>query len=550
MHISPRRSVFVSYSHRDRIWLEKLRPHLGSLARERGLDIDFWDDTRITPGDLWESELLNALTAARVAILLVSSHFLDSNYIGTKELPHILEAARDARTQVLPIIVSSCRYVHHAMLGKLQSVNPPNQPLEGMTTARRNELFLRITELVDAALDNAAQLPASATTTPGDSSTDLHANIDEPIESPAAKIHEYMSPKLGACTSLQASEIPLQSKKKKVPHTLQAPEVDEDWQRIVIQRLADGSLLYQSIRAEEFLEGRVSSPQTKLIDRLLKECITFFSHRDVTALLYELLVPANLKNRLFVGPGALLTLDSYTSCIPWELLFDGNEPEIGLRCSILRKMVAINFTPRHECMVNQATVIGSPLIKFSDENISDLPGAEAEARQVAEQLSHAGFEVDCLIGKGSVENFSALLSKPCRVLHLTGHGAYEAVNLGEDRAISGFLIGDDIILSSTEILQFRTAPELVFLNASYLGRPPSFKGNTSTTKEAEKFNQPNSTASIPDQFLAIGTHAVIAPIGVVDDQSAAVFAEAFYHALFAGRRLGEAVFEARLAAHS
>ena len=107
-----RGGVFVSYSHRDGIWLEKVRPHLGSLARERGFDVDFWDDTRIRPGTAWESELMDALQSARVAILLVSSHFLNSGYIGDKELPLILEGAQDTRMTLLPVILSPCRWAH------------------------------------------------------------------------------------------------------------------------------------------------------------------------------------------------------------------------------------------------------------------------------------------------------------------------------------------------------------------------------------------------------------------------------------------------------
>jgi hypothetical protein len=34
-----RTKVFVSYSHKDGIWLEELRPHLGALAREKGIDL-------------------------------------------------------------------------------------------------------------------------------------------------------------------------------------------------------------------------------------------------------------------------------------------------------------------------------------------------------------------------------------------------------------------------------------------------------------------------------------------------------------------------------
>lgn len=43
-----RSSVFISYSHEDVVWLERLRVHLTPLVRENKIEI--WDDTKITPG--------------------------------------------------------------------------------------------------------------------------------------------------------------------------------------------------------------------------------------------------------------------------------------------------------------------------------------------------------------------------------------------------------------------------------------------------------------------------------------------------------------------
>jgi hypothetical protein len=159
MPANTRAGLFVSYSHRDGIWLEKLRPHLGALARERGFDVDFWDDTRIRPGSAWETELMDALQSARVAILLVSSHFLNSGYIGDKELPVILDGAQQSRVTVLPVILSPCRWAHHPVLGTIQSVNPPDQPLQGLSAVKRETVFLRVTELADAALRADAAMP-------------------------------------------------------------------------------------------------------------------------------------------------------------------------------------------------------------------------------------------------------------------------------------------------------------------------------------------------------------------------------------------------------
>ncbi len=549
-----RPSVFVSYSHRDGIWLEKLRPHLGSLARERGFDVNFWDDTKIRPGAAWESELLDALGSARVAILLISSHFLDSDYIGGRELPPLLEAAAAASTTVLPVILSPCRYVHHPLLGKLQSVNPPSQPLQGMSAVRREALFLRVTEYVDAALDGAepaSATPAAATAVvaPEPSAADAPApaapTSPEVVETAGAadtSDHEPLAPAAWA----PVSPLPALAAQ---PRALPTLDLNDDWRRVVIQKLADGSLLFQSIVGDERLESRVAPPQQRLVDRLVTAC-TGSGRQDrlAAATLYELLVPADLKGRLFDGRGVLLTLDAATARIPWELLLDmgtaGGDPgvpEIGLRCSIVRKTVAERFTPHPGSSADRALIIGAPAV--DPAVLPELPGAVAEARQAADQLTNAGFEVECRIGDDALQNFTAVLSRPCRVLHMTGHGAYEYVPHVGEPALTGFVMGVDAYFTATEVLQMRTAPEVVFLNAAFLGR----HGTSVATDAADILSSP--ATSMPDQFLAIGTRAVLAPVGAIEDLAAEAFAVAFYAGLFRGGSLGEAVLEARHAAH-
>src|SRR3954470_17624379 len=80
----PRTKVFISYSHADRTWLERLKWHLKPLVREGRLDC--WDDTRIRPGDDWKREIRTALEKAQVAVLLISARFFASDFIDKNEL--------------------------------------------------------------------------------------------------------------------------------------------------------------------------------------------------------------------------------------------------------------------------------------------------------------------------------------------------------------------------------------------------------------------------------------------------------------------------------
>src|SRR5690242_18195551 len=89
---SPRNKVFISYSHVDKEWLERLKRHLRPVVREGRLDC--WDDTHIRPGDDWKQEIRNALDTAQAAVLLISADFFASDFIDESELPPLLAAAQ------------------------------------------------------------------------------------------------------------------------------------------------------------------------------------------------------------------------------------------------------------------------------------------------------------------------------------------------------------------------------------------------------------------------------------------------------------------------
>jgi TIR domain len=144
MENSDRTSVFVSYCHRDKRWLDRLRVHLKSL--ERDFDIDLWDDTRIRPGDLWKKEIEAAVDRCNVAILLVSADFIASDFISTNEVPPLLKSAEENGARILPIIVSPCLFLRKQALSQFPSVNDPSDPLIGMQEGQQEAVFLRVSE--------------------------------------------------------------------------------------------------------------------------------------------------------------------------------------------------------------------------------------------------------------------------------------------------------------------------------------------------------------------------------------------------------------------
>jgi hypothetical protein len=68
--------VFLAYSKNDSAWRQRLTTMLAPLLR---IGLSCWDETNIQPGQHREEEIAAAISEARVAVLLLSAEFLDSD---------------------------------------------------------------------------------------------------------------------------------------------------------------------------------------------------------------------------------------------------------------------------------------------------------------------------------------------------------------------------------------------------------------------------------------------------------------------------------------
>ena len=108
MRTPTRPTVFVSFSHQDEPWKDRLVTHLGVLQRQ-GL-LDLWDDRRIGAGADWRREIRQAMDRACVAVLLVSADFLTSEFILGEEVPRLLQRRDEEGLRVFPVIVRPCAW--------------------------------------------------------------------------------------------------------------------------------------------------------------------------------------------------------------------------------------------------------------------------------------------------------------------------------------------------------------------------------------------------------------------------------------------------------
>jgi hypothetical protein len=146
-----RNQIFISYSHKDSEWLDKLLTHLRPFSRKG--KISLWTDQDSHAGANWAEEIKTALDSARVAVLLVSPNFLASDFIADNELPPLLEAARHKDLQVIWIAVSASAYIE-AGIGAYKAANRPREPLDSLSPAKQNDELVRIATQISNAFSS------------------------------------------------------------------------------------------------------------------------------------------------------------------------------------------------------------------------------------------------------------------------------------------------------------------------------------------------------------------------------------------------------------
>jgi len=140
--------VFISYSHQDEEWKDRLEPHLGALQQANLLSV--WDDRQIAMGEDWYPEIEAVLNSADIAILLISAHFLNSAFILGKEIPPLLKRRKQDGMRVIPLILKPCPWRKIDWLAKMQGASRDNAALSGMS---EHDADLTLSDLAEGVLD-------------------------------------------------------------------------------------------------------------------------------------------------------------------------------------------------------------------------------------------------------------------------------------------------------------------------------------------------------------------------------------------------------------
>src|SRR5450631_982102 len=95
--------IFYCYAHEDKALRDDLEMHLSSLKHQK--QITHWHDGEIYPGMEWQQEMEVHLNTAHVILLLISPHFMASDYCYGIEMEQAIKRHNTGKSCVIPIIL-------------------------------------------------------------------------------------------------------------------------------------------------------------------------------------------------------------------------------------------------------------------------------------------------------------------------------------------------------------------------------------------------------------------------------------------------------------
>lgn len=132
-------SIFISYSHRNSEWLEKILIHLAPLKRKLGLRI--FSDKEIQTDEAWRARIQSEIEHCASAVLLISPDFLASDFIANHELPRLFGRRESKNIQIFMIFLDHCAYKLEREISEYQAFNNPDEPLSAISETEANRVL-------------------------------------------------------------------------------------------------------------------------------------------------------------------------------------------------------------------------------------------------------------------------------------------------------------------------------------------------------------------------------------------------------------------------
>lgn len=155
----PQPTVFISYSHRDEAWKDRVVRQLRVLENVGTLSI--WDDRDIHAGDDWESMIGAAIDRATIAILLLTDGFLASEFLSKREVPQLLRRREREGLRIVPLVIGRFDLKGVAWLRGIQCRPKDAQPLSELSSQDADRALAEFAKEIRLLVTGAVQREAA-----------------------------------------------------------------------------------------------------------------------------------------------------------------------------------------------------------------------------------------------------------------------------------------------------------------------------------------------------------------------------------------------------
>ncbi len=154
-------TVFISYSHKDEIWKERLVPHLGMLEKTGRIVV--WSDSDIDQGDKWYEKIKDAMSNTSVAVCLISADYLYSDFVLKEEIPDLLERMEKQGMHLLPVLLRQCAWEAIDWIKDTQMLPGKGQTVSKDYKEDWDEVFAQVAKNIFKIIDNPKFTPPAPT---------------------------------------------------------------------------------------------------------------------------------------------------------------------------------------------------------------------------------------------------------------------------------------------------------------------------------------------------------------------------------------------------
>ncbi len=149
--------AFISYSHVDQRFLERLHVHFAPLQREEL--ITTWTDNDILAGGKLDKKISDSLANSKLFIALLSPDYISSNYCYEKEFKNALEMQEKNQIIVIPVIVEDCDWLN-TPFQKFKALPKDGKPISAWNN--ENTAYLNIIQEIRNLITVSAKRPIKA----------------------------------------------------------------------------------------------------------------------------------------------------------------------------------------------------------------------------------------------------------------------------------------------------------------------------------------------------------------------------------------------------